>query len=269
MNFTLLRKIELANSKLTEFQSNNYYNKDSCNDDTYELLLNKNELVNVKISNFINLKQIIINNNDLLESIEIENCPNLYLLDISNCKKINNIKGLDTPNLGVLVCHNTDINFINEKYNINLYVEKDNEKINYIIDNIYLGNCGHSEEELLELGISHIFNITPQTYRQYSSIIEYQLPIHDALDQNISDLFPEVLNKIKDLIDAGKKIYVHCYAGVSRSASLVILYIMIFYRKTFEESFRYVREKRFCVQPNPYFVQQLKEMETVIINFKE
>lgn len=269
MSITLLKKLELSDSNLSEFDSTKYYNKGFYNDDIYEILLDKNKLTSIKITNFVNLKRLFLDNNENLETIEIDYCLNLFVLDISKCPKLKDIKGLDKIQLQMLSCRDTNIDFLEEKFNVNMLIEKDNDKIHYIIDNIYLGDCGHDENELLELGISHVFNISPHTYRDYKQIIEFQLPIHDSLDQDITTVMPEILHEVRNLLDAGKKIYIHCYAGVSRSASLVILYIMVFYRKKFDDAFKFVREKRACIQPNSSFVKQLKSLEDTIINFKE
>jgi len=269
MSITLLKKLELSDSNLTDFDSTKYYNKGFYNDDIYEILLDKNKFSKIKITNFVNLKRLFLDHNDNLETIEIDYCLNLFILDISKCPLLKEIKGLDKIQLQLLSCRDTNIDFLEEKFNVNMLLEKDNDKIHYIIDNIYLGDSSHEEKELLELGISYVFNISPHNYREYQQIIEFQLPIHDSLSQDITTVFPEILHEVKSILDAGKKIYVHCYAGVSRSSSLVILYIMIFYRKKFDEAFKYVRERRMCIQPNSSFVKQLKSLEDTIINFNE
>jgi len=53
-------------------------------------------------------------------------------------------------------------------------------------------------------------------------------------------------------------ILVHCLMGRSRSASIVIAYIMRKYRLKYPAAFSYVRAKRSVVQPNIGFVKQLE-----------
>ena len=50
---------------------------------------------------------------------------------------------------------------------------------------------------------------------------------------------------------------------MSRSASLVIAYIMQTYGMDFKSALNYVQQRRFCVQPNDGFEQQLKEFEPI------
>lgn len=65
---------------------------------------------------------------------------------------------------------------------------------------------------------------------------------------------------IEEGIRAGN-VLVHCRFGVSRSATIVIAYIMEKYKLTFEEAFLYVKKQRKFINPNPGFVNQLKKYQ--------
>lgn len=270
--FILLKSLDLSSRNLDVFNCKNYFNKpydinktfitltnDGYNDDIYEISLGKNLLKEFKINNYTSLKRIFLYKNPKLEKITIENCDNLEVLDVSNCPNLKEINGLENHSLKLLICEgDTYIDFLEDKFDINLMLAKENENINHIIDNIYLGDSTHSEDELIELGISYVFNVTPNKYREYKKIIDVNIPIQDIYEQNIMDIYPEVSKHLKELNDKGIKIYVHCHAGISRSASLVILYIMMYHNMDFDDAFKYVRERRYCIQPNPSFAEQLK-----------
>lgn len=53
------------------------------------------------------------------------------------------------------------------------------------------------------------------------------------------------------------KVYVHCVAGISRSASLVIAYVMKTRSMNYTEAYDLVSQKRRIVDPNEGFVRQL------------
>jgi protein-tyrosine phosphatase len=55
-----------------------------------------------------------------------------------------------------------------------------------------------------------------------------------------------------------RKVLVHCAAGVSRSASFVIAYIMKSRKIGFDEAYTFVKSKRPIITPNSGFVKQLK-----------
>ena len=85
-------------------------------------------------------------------------------------------------------------------------------------------------------------------------------------DSCLETIIPKV-KETKDFIDAslgvGGKVLVHCNDGMSRSGSLVIAYIMQTYGLDFKSALNYVQQRRFCVQPNDGFEQQLREYEPI------
>lgn len=60
------------------------------------------------------------------------------------------------------------------------------------------------------------------------------------------------------VISQNENVLVHCFAGVSRSASLVIYYFMRKYGWTFDQAFQYVKLKRSIINPNEGFQKQLQ-----------
>ena len=60
------------------------------------------------------------------------------------------------------------------------------------------------------------------------------------------------------------KVLVHCKAGVSRSATVCIAYLMCCKTMTFEQAFEFVRARRNIISPNISFMQQLIEFESVL-----
>ena len=59
----------------------------------------------------------------------------------------------------------------------------------------------------------------------------------------------------------------HCLAGVSRSASVVIGYLMWRESMSFESSFQEVQLARPIINPNRGFVRQLNEFERLGCDF--
>ena len=84
-----------------------------------------------------------------------------------------------------------------------------------------------------------------------------ELKLYDFEDEV---LFPQFEYAYK-IIKQYKKtnIFIHCMAGVSRSASLVIFYIMKEKKWDYDKSFEFVQKIRTFINPNSDFVNQLKE----------
>eukprot|EP01083_Nonionella_stella_P177584 624619_1 len=143
-----------------------------------------------------------------------------------------------------------------------------------IPDELYLGNSRNAADgdTLKALGITHIVNVTSNVKNLFEADgIEYlQCVIEDSPKANINQFFEETIQFINGaLADANHhKVFVHCQAGISRSASIVIAYIMNTRGHgtrgipKFEDALAFVRERRPMVHPNDGFTMQLMEYET-------
>lgn len=62
---------------------------------------------------------------------------------------------------------------------------------------------------------------------------------------------------IRDAIAKDGKVFVHCYAGVSRSATIVIAYLMFEHGLSYSAAIKLVKSKRPFINPNDGFRKQL------------
>ena len=94
--------------------------------------------------------------------------------------------------------------------------------------------------------------------KQYKNIQFVRYHIYDKDDFNIYEyfnIFDELMNS-----NPNKKILIHCVAGVSRSASLVISYMIKYYNNLkFKRIMNIAKKRRSCIWPNDGFYIQLKE----------
>uniref|UniRef100_A0A672FXK3 Serine/threonine/tyrosine interacting protein n=1 Tax=Salarias fasciatus TaxID=181472 RepID=A0A672FXK3_SALFA len=87
------------------------------------------------------------------------------------------------------------------------------------------------------------------------------LDIADNPVENIIRFFPMVIS----LLSFSGKVLVHGNAGISRSAALVIAYLMETFGMKYRDAFSHVQERRFCINPNVGFVHQLQEYEAIYL----
>lgn len=73
---------------------------------------------------------------------------------------------------------------------------------------------------------------------------------YDNSTQSLLRHFPAAIAFMKDAIKRGGGVLVHCYAGVSRSATVVIAYLMQEYELSFEEAFSKASKARPIIFPN-------------------
>ena len=89
---------------------------------------------------------------------------------------------------------------------------------------------------------------------------KFKYKIIEVSDDETSDIcqhFRDCIAFMTEVIGNKGTILVHCAAGVSRSASVVIAYIMYTHKLKFLDAFKKVKEKRPCIRPNPGFISQL------------
>jgi hypothetical protein len=88
------------------------------------------------------------------------------------------------------------------------------------------------------------------------------IPIWDMEGVNITEHFEKVLGFIDDARATGGRVLVHCRAGISRSATFVLAYMLHSgYAPTLRDALRMVMDHRPYVLPNPSFREQLLEYE--------
>ena len=133
-----------------------------------------------------------------------------------------------------------------------------------------IGNYSTNDDDILsEINIKVVISaLTEEEYEDYMigeqdfhNIEWIRLVIDDDTDEKISQYFFEVHNIINKALAENKNVIVHCAAGISRSSSLVIAYLMIENRWLYEEAYNYVKSKRSIINPNIGFVKQLKALE--------
>ena len=133
-------------------------------------------------------------------------------------------------------------------------------EINKITEKIYLGSYqgARNKEKLLEYGISHILICGNRLSPLYPEMFTYCiLNMEDTNEQ-------EIISHLKrglDFIKSADKIFIHCVAGVSRSPTVVLGYLIRNRRMCLEEALKYIKSKRYEASPNPNFLRQLKEFE--------
>ena len=74
-------------------------------------------------------------------------------------------------------------------------------------------------------------------------------------------LFESASKYMDEAIESGGKVLVHCVAGVSRSATITIAYIMQRSLLSMMDAFKLVKRQRHIVAPNFNFMGQLMELE--------
>lgn len=86
----------------------------------------------------------------------------------------------------------------------------------------------------------------------------------DHCDQDLETPIKIALMAMRAGVAGGKRILVHCHAGISRSSSIVIGWIMMTRNLTFNQALMYVRRRHPSADPNVGFCLVLERIEDEI-----
>jgi len=94
------------------------------------------------------------------------------------------------------------------------------------------------------------------------------IPAFDFPSYDIQRHFAKAIEYIDTNRKTGASVFVHCQAGVSRSATFVIAYLVKAMKMNVDDALKYVKERRQIVRPNDGFLRQLKEYEMKVLGTK-
>jgi protein-tyrosine phosphatase len=92
----------------------------------------------------------------------------------------------------------------------------------------------------------------------------HYFPAYDITAQNLDELFPAIFAIIDSSgtpIPKPKVVLVHCMMGISRSATIVLAYLMYSRKMRLDDATRHVLQQRLCIFPNDGFIRQLIKYE--------
>lgn len=148
--------------------------------------------------------------------------------------------------------------------------------ISRVDDNVYIGGylAAASPVYAKRVGFTHILKLFEDdpSYsggeHRHPGVTYLVVKADDVPEYPLGDHFQECLEFIQQAIRANGKILVHCHMGISRSATIVLLHLMINCGHSLDESLKILREKRPVVNPNPGFWEKLKEIDSRARRFR-
>ncbi|KAL4630251.1 dual specificity protein phosphatase 22-A-like [Arapaima gigas] len=139
--------------------------------------------------------------------------------------------------------------------------------MNKVVDGLYLGNIRDSEnsEGLSRNGITHILSVYNNAKPVVEGMTYLCIQASDSSNQNLLQHFKKCIRFIHECRLSGGACLVHCLAGVSRSTTVVVAYLMTVTNYSWEECLCAVKAVRSFVGPNLGFQQQLQEFQMTLL----
>ncbi|XP_064486913.1 dual specificity protein phosphatase 7-like isoform X1 [Ornithodoros turicata] len=139
-----------------------------------------------------------------------------------------------------------------------------------IIPFLFLGNEENSTDlEALERNnIRYVLNVTHNLANAFEGLdrgIKYmKIPIEDHWSQNLSSFFPQAIAFIDEARQKRVGVLVHCLAGVSRSVTVTLAYLMQKHKMPLNDAYDFVKKRKANIAPNFNFLGQLLDFENLL-----
>lgn len=173
-----------------------------------------------------------------------------------------------------------------------------------ILPYLFLGSCSHSSDlqGLQACGITAVLNVSASCPNHFEGLLRYKsIPVEDNQMVEISAWFQEAIGFIgtrgtwlqdggvqgrtwgmvssllnlpsdpppislaDSVKNSGGRVLVHCQAGISRSATICLAYLIQSHRVRLDEAFDFVKQRRGVISPNFSFMGQLLQFETQVL----
>ena len=157
------------------------------------------------------------------------------------------------------------------------------------LGSLYLGNrkTAESLERLQFLEIAHVVNAAPAHVKpseeMRKKITYFECDLQDSMkfkdgEAVFDDVIPfiePVVKFIKETIEAGNNVLVHCAGGISRSATICLAFLMLYTRAeeinngitlpmNLAKALRLIKSVRPIIAPNAGFIKQLLSIENEV-----
>uniref|UniRef100_A0A8W8JJ05 Protein-tyrosine-phosphatase n=1 Tax=Magallana gigas TaxID=29159 RepID=A0A8W8JJ05_MAGGI len=137
-----------------------------------------------------------------------------------------------------------------------------------ITENLYLSGIGGINAENLQAAkITHVINMAVELDEYSYPDLDLQIhkfSLRDSVDEDIYIRLEECVQLIDDIQKDGGRILVHCVAGVSRSATVCIAYLVKIHQISLRDAYQHVLECRNVVFPNNGFWRALIQYEACV-----
>uniref|UniRef100_A0A3P8VCU8 Dual specificity protein phosphatase n=1 Tax=Cynoglossus semilaevis TaxID=244447 RepID=A0A3P8VCU8_CYNSE len=143
--------------------------------------------------------------------------------------------------------------------------------VNEVWPNLYIGDAATAQDKtrLVNLGVTHVVNAaggkqhidTGAHFYADTDILYHEVEATDCKDFDLRPFFTKTSDFIHGALSQKGKVLVHCARGISRSATLVLAFLMIKERLTLVQAIETVGQRR-NILPNVGFLKQLRHLDS-------
>lgn len=138
-----------------------------------------------------------------------------------------------------------------------------------ILPKLWLSDVNTAREKsfLINENITHILNCAeevdarPSCYKIPITIVH--IPMEDDETPIIEKQLQEAISVLNTWDQEGHTVLVHCRAGISRSATVILAWLIQYKGMSFDDAWSIVVKSRNIIRPNDYFMKLLKTIKPV------
>ena len=137
-----------------------------------------------------------------------------------------------------------------------------------VISRLWLGSRAHATMKpwLQQHHITDVLNIGAPSLidiERLPNVRYHDFVIEDTPRARIGSLFDPCYRIITKALNENptNNVLVHCFAGVSRSTTIVASFLMRFFGMSRQAAIKWIKQTRPIIQPNPGFLHQLDQFQ--------
>lgn len=142
------------------------------------------------------------------------------------------------------------------------------EEVHQVIPGLFIGcqDAATNFQEVTRNKISSILNVAVGVMpTKIENIKHKSMPLYDEPRFDIRAHFEEGVDFLREQLASGS-VLVHCNAGISRSTTIIVAFLMKEKKMGLNEALELVRVARPIAKPNPGFMKQLRTYEKDLID---
>jgi protein-tyrosine phosphatase len=136
-----------------------------------------------------------------------------------------------------------------------------------ILPGLWLGNIDDAKSHIFLRAIkaTHILNCAEEFHGNLTAatlgICVKRIPMIDEEDSSSLQQITEAAQILDLWYSPFNSVLVHCAAGVSRSPTVVMAWLILYRRYTYDQAYTLVVKKRNFIRPNPFYILLLKSLK--------
>ena len=133
-----------------------------------------------------------------------------------------------------------------------------------IVPGVLLGNLASAcnLQRMRAAGVTHVLSVMTGASPPFPQHFGYSVvQVRDIPEEDLLAHLPEATEFVSAALAGGGRVFVHCAAGVSRSATVVAAHLVRSHNLSHVEAVEHVRKRRGVIRPNPGFLRQLEAWE--------